>query len=57
MGAPGTDYLQRVYAGAGVTTRTWTINLPTTPGQYEFRFFPINGYMLTATSPAITVDN
>jgi len=29
-----------------------------TPGQYEFRFFPNNGYVLTATSPpAITVGN
>ena len=37
-------YLQWVYVGAGVTTRTWTVTAPTTPGQYEFRFFPNDGY-------------
>jgi subtilisin len=51
---PG-KYVQWIYIGAGVTTRTWTVNAPTTPGQYEFRFFPNGGYTPTATSPAVTV--
>src|SRR5206468_3757698 len=41
--------------GAGVTTRTWTVNAPATLGQYEFRFFLNGGYVRSATSPTITV--
>ena len=51
---PG-KYLQWIYVGAGVTTRTWTVTAPTTPGQYEFRFFPNDTYTRLATSPAVTV--
>ena len=51
---PG-KYLQWVYVGAGVTTRTWTVTAPATPGQYEFRFFPNDSYTRTATSPPVTV--
>ncbi len=57
VGAPDATYLQWTYVGAGVTTRTWTVAMPTTPGQYEFRLFPNNGYTRAATSPAITVAN
>ena len=57
VGSPNAGYLQWIYVGPGVTTRTWTINMPDTPGQYEFRFFPNNSYILTATSPVITVGN
>jgi len=57
VGSPNASYLQWIYVGPGVTTRTWTIDMPATPGQYEFRFFPNDGYILTATSPAITVGN
>jgi len=39
-----------------VTTRTWTVTMPATPGQYEFRYFPDNGYTRAGTSPAVTVD-
>ena len=53
--APNTSYLQWTWVGAGVTTRTWTVNMPTTPGTYEFRYFPNNGYTLAAKSPPVTV--
>jgi hypothetical protein len=54
-GSPSTSYLQWTYIGAGVTTRTWTVTMPTTPGTYEFRLFPNNGYTIAATSPPIAV--
>ena len=53
--APNTTYVQYVYVGAGVTTRTWTVNMPSTPGTYEFRLFLNNGYTRAATSPPVTV--
>jgi hypothetical protein len=53
--APNTSYVQYVYVGSGVTTRTWTVTMPTTPGTYEFRLFPNATYTRAATSPAITV--
>jgi subtilisin family serine protease len=53
--APNTSYLQYVYVGGGVTTRTWTVAMPTTGGTYEFRLFLNNGYTPAATSPTITV--
>ncbi len=54
-GSPNTSYLQWTYVGAGVTSRTWTVTTPTTPGQYEFRLFLNNGYVLQAASPAVAV--
>ncbi len=48
-------YLQYTYVGAGVTTRTWTVNVPAAAGTYEFRFYPAGGYARTATSPPVTV--
>jgi hypothetical protein len=56
VGAPATSYVQYTYVGAGVTTRTWTVAAPATPGQYEFRLFPNNGYTVAATSPRVTVS-
>jgi subtilisin len=53
--APDTSYLQFLYIGAGVTTRTWTVTMPSTPGTYQFRLFPNNGYTRAATSPTVTV--
>jgi hypothetical protein len=53
--APDTSYVQSVTVGAGVTTRTWTVNMPSTPGTYEFRLFLDGGFTRAATSPAITV--
>jgi hypothetical protein len=55
-GAPNTTYVTFVYVGGGVTTRTWTVNMPSTPGTYEFRLFLNNGYTRAATSPPITVS-
>ena len=55
VGTADTSYLQWVYVGAGATSRTWTVAMPTTPGQYEFRFYPNNGFVRAATSPAVTV--
>jgi hypothetical protein len=43
--------------GAGVTSRTWTITAPATPGQYEFRLFINDVYIRVATSPTVTVAN
>jgi hypothetical protein len=53
VGSPNTNYLQWVWVGAGVTTRTWTVTVPS-PGAYEFRLFVNNSYTKVATSPAIT---
>jgi hypothetical protein len=55
-GSPNNSYIQFTYVGGGVTTRTWTVTMPTTPGTYEFRLFLNNGYTLAATSPPITVN-
>ena len=54
--APNTSYLQYIYVGSGVATRTWTITAPTTAGIYEFRLFLNNGYTRAATSPTVTVQ-
>jgi subtilisin family serine protease len=54
-GAPNNSYLQYIYLGAGTTTRAWTVTMPSTPGTYEFRLFPNNGYVRAATSPPVTV--
>jgi subtilisin family serine protease len=53
--APDTSYLQWVYVGAGLTSRTWTVTAPTAAGAYEFRLYRDNGYLRSATSPTITV--
>ena len=48
--------MQFTYVGAGVTTRTWTVTAPQTPGTYEFRLFLSNGFTRAATSPPVTVS-
>jgi hypothetical protein len=53
--AANNSYLQWVYVGSGVTTRTWTVTVPNVSGTYEFRLFLNNGYTRVATSPTITV--
>jgi hypothetical protein len=55
VGAPLTSYLQYTFVGNGVTSRAWTVAMPSTAGTYEFRLFADNGYTLLATSPAVTV--
>lgn len=54
--APNTTYIKYTYVGSGVTTRTWTVAMPTKPGTYEFRLFLNNTYTLTAKSPTVTVQ-
>jgi subtilisin family serine protease len=54
--AANTSYITFTYVGAGVTTRTWTVTMPSTPGTYEFRLFLNNGYTRAATSPTVTVS-
>ena len=56
VGSPATSYIQYTYVGANVTTRTWTVTMPNTPGTCEFRLYPNNGYTVAATSPPITVN-
>jgi hypothetical protein len=48
-------YVEYTYVGTGLTTRTWTVTMPSTPGTYEFRLFLDNGFVRTATSPTVTV--
>jgi hypothetical protein len=54
-GAPDWSYVNSIYVGTGVTTRTWTVTMPSTPGTYEFRLFLANSYSRGATSPPVTV--
>ena len=56
VGSSDKTYVTYTYVGSGVTTRTWTVTMPSTSGQYEFRLFLNNGYTRAATSPAVTVD-
>jgi hypothetical protein len=53
--SPDTTYVQYTNVGAGVTTRTWTVTMPGTPGPYQFRLFKGTGYTRVATSPTVTV--
>jgi subtilisin family serine protease len=53
-GSANTSYVQWVYVGA-VTSRTWTVTMPTSPATYEFRLFLNNSYLRAATSPPVTV--
>ena len=53
-GTPDNTYLQQTLVGAGVTSRTWTVTMPATPGTYEFRLFVSD--LRKATSVAVTVD-
>ena len=55
VGAPDNSYVTWTYVGAGVTTRTWTVTLPSTPGNYEFRLYRQATFIRAATSPTITV--
>jgi subtilisin len=56
-GTPNSSYIQYIYLGAGATNRSWTVTMPSTPGTYEFRLFPNNGYTRAATSPTVTVTS
>ena len=56
VGDPDTSYMQFMYVAAGATAATWTVTMPATPGDYEFRLFENNGYTRLATSPTVTVQ-
>lgn len=56
VGSPNTSIDQWVYVGAGQTSTSWTVNMPSTAGDYEFRLFENNGYTLLATSTTVTVE-
>jgi subtilisin family serine protease len=56
VGSPANSYVAYTYVGAGVTDRTWTVDMPNTPGVYEFRLFLDNGYTQAGVSAAVTVD-
>jgi subtilisin family serine protease len=56
VGSANATYLDYTYVGSGVTTRTWTVTAPGTPGTYEFRLFANYGYTRLATSPVVTVQ-
>jgi subtilisin family serine protease len=51
---PATDFITYSYVDWGATTFNWTVNMPSTPGDYEFRLYLI-GYNIETTSPTITV--
>src|SRR5439155_3181269 len=55
VGSANTTFVQWTYVGAGVTTRTWTVTMPSGGGTFEFRLFLNAGYTRAATSPAVTV--
>ncbi len=54
VGSAPTSYITYTYVGAGVKNRTWTVAMPQTPGQYEFRLL-VNGYTQAAVSAPVTV--
>ena len=56
VAAGNSSFVTFVYVGGSVTTRTWTVTAPSTPGTYEFRLFLNNSYTRTATSVPITVQ-
>src|SRR5206468_9064505 len=55
-GSPSTSYVASTYVGTGVTDRTWSVTMPSTPGPYEFRLLPNNTFTIAATSPVVNVD-
>jgi hypothetical protein len=55
VGDPDTTYLQWIYVSSGATSATWTVTMPATPGDYEFRLFENGGFTRIATSPTVVV--
>ncbi|HMD33654.1 MAG TPA: IPT/TIG domain-containing protein, partial [Vicinamibacterales bacterium] len=54
-GSANSSYSSWFYVGGGVTSHTWPVAMPSTPGTYEFRLFLNNDTIRAATSPSITV--
>lgn len=57
VGAPTNSYVQYIYVGTGVTDRDWTVTMPSTADDYEFRFFLNNSYTLTTASSTVWVND
>ncbi len=58
VGSAPTVYVQWVEVSAlSGNPKTWTVTMPATLGNYEFRYFLNNGYAEAAVSPAVTVEN
>jgi hypothetical protein len=55
VGAPNTSYWKWVYVASGATTATWTVTMPSAPGDYEFRLFEKGGFTRVATSATVFV--
>jgi uncharacterized protein YegP (UPF0339 family) len=62
VGSASTSYVDWKYLSntrtppsAGLTSAELAFAMPSTPGNYELRFFANNGYNLLATSPAVAV--
>jgi hypothetical protein len=55
VGDPDRTYLQWTYVSSGATMATWTVTMPATPGDYEFRLFENGGYTRLATSATVVV--
>ncbi len=55
VGDPDNAYSTWTYVGTGNSTFVWTVNMPSTAGNYEFRLFGNGGYARSATSPMIQV--
>ena len=53
--APDSSYLYYTYVGVGETERTWTVTMPSTPGDYEFRLYYNDSYVREATSPTVSL--
>jgi subtilisin family serine protease len=56
VGSAENVYVTWTYVGAGVTTRTWTVTMPSTPGNYEFRLYRQASFIRVATSVAVHVQ-
>jgi subtilisin family serine protease len=56
VGSAENVYVTWTYVGAGVTTRTWTVTMPSTPGAYEFRLYRQASFIRIATSVAVQVQ-
>lgn len=57
VGTPNLVRIQWTAVGTGVTSREWTVTMPTTPGAYEFRLFTGSSNTKIATSPQLIVTN
>jgi hypothetical protein len=54
VGSPNTSYTWIGFASS--PSGTWTVNMPQTPGTYEFRLFLNYGYTRAATSAPVSIQ-